>query len=285
MTNNMRNSINQKYFESFASELASKFRRINHLTTNARVAIGNYHEEILKVAIKNFLSDRYSVKTGYIYYDDQNISNQVDILIIDENYTFSYLFKEGDFAIVKPEAVICAIEVKSVLNKLNLEQAILNITKAKEVKQKSLTGNITGLIFGYESPATSNKWIENCFKSEKLNSITNKDYFWPNAILFFNRSELLLFDSQGKQDKDKNKYYLRLYKETKLRKKENFRMNQSYKIAVFISFIMAALGGNEISASNRFVENNFSQLVDHEGQKLGIDGFRIGVNKVLRNNI
>ena len=67
----MRNSINQKYFESFANELAGKFRRINHLTTNARVAIGNYHEEILKVAIKNFLSDRYTVKTGYIYFDDQ----------------------------------------------------------------------------------------------------------------------------------------------------------------------------------------------------------------------
>jgi len=279
----MRNSINQKYFESFASELAGKFRRINHLTTNARVAIGNYHEEILKVAIKNFLSDRYSVKTGYIYYDEQNISDQIDILVVDENYSFSYLFKEGDFAIVKPEAVVCAIEVKSVLNKQNLEQAILNITRAKEVKQKSLTGNLTGLIFGYESPITSNEWIENCFMSDKLNSIINIDYFWPNVILFFNRSEFLLFDSQGRQDKDKNKYYSRLYKETNLNKKENFKINQSYKLAVFISFIMAALEGNEISASNRFVENNFSQLVDHEGQKLGIDGFRIGTKKVLRN--
>lgn len=281
----MRNSINQKYFDSFANELAGKFRRINHLTTNARVAIGNYHEEILKIAIKNFLSDRYSVKTGYIYYDDQNISDQIDILIIDENYSFSYLFKEGDFAIIKPEAVICAIEVKSVLNKVNLEQAILNITRAKEIKQKSLTGGLTGLIFGYVSPVTSNDWIENCFRSDKLSSIINKDHFWPNAILFFNRSELLLFDSQGRQDKDKNKYYSRLYKETRLSKIENFRVNQSYKLAVFISFIMAALGGNEISASNRFVENNFSQLVDHEGQKLGIDGFRIGVNRVLRNNL
>jgi hypothetical protein len=279
----MRNSINQKYFESFANELAGKFRRINHLTSNARVAIGNYHEEILKVAIKNFLSDRYTVKTGYIYYDDQNISNQVDILIIDENYTFSYLFKEGDFAIVKPEAVVCAVEVKSVLNKSSLEQAFLNITRAKEVKQKSLTGGLTGLIFGYESPTTSNDWLENCFNSNKLNPLADIDHFWPNAILFFNRSELLLFDSQGRQDKDKNKYYSRLYKETELGKKENFKINQSYKFAVFISFIMAALGGNEIAASNRLVENNFSQLVDHEGQKLGIDGFRIGTKRVLRN--
>lgn len=201
--NNMRNSIDQKYFESFASELAGKFRRINHLTTNARVAIGTYHEEILKVAIRNFLSDRYTVKTGYIYYDDQNISDQIDILIIDENYSFSYLFKEGDFAIIKPEAVVCAIEVKSVLDKKNFEQAVMNITKAKGVKQKSLTRGLTGLIFGYESPFTSNEWLESCFMFGKLNSLVSIDHFWPNAILFFNRSELLLFDSQGRQDKNK----------------------------------------------------------------------------------
>lgn len=279
----MRNSINQKYFESFASELAGKFRRINHLTTNARVAIGSYHEEILKVAIKNFLSDRYSVKTGYIYYDDQNISDQIDILIIDENYSFSFLFKEGDFAIVKPEAVVCAIEVKSVLDKKNLEQAILNITRAKEIKQKSLTGGLTGLIFGYESPVTSNEWLESCFVSDKLDSLKSIDHFWPNAILFFNQPELLLFDSQGRQDKYKNKYYSRLYKETELSTDENFKVNQPYKLAVFISFIMAALAGNEIAASSRFVENNFSQLVDHTNQKLGIDGFRIGASRVLRN--
>lgn len=278
----MRNSINQKYFESFANELARKFRRINHLTANARVAIGSYHEEILKIAIRNFLSDRYTVKTGYIYYDDQNISDQIDILIIDENYSFSYLFKEGDFAIIKPEAVVCAIEVKSVLDKKNFEQAITNITKAKEVKQKSLTGELTGLIFGYESPITSNEWSENCFMSTKLNSLVSDDHFWPNAILFFNKSEFLLFDSQGRQDKNKNKYYSRLYKDTNLKEQENFRVNQPYKLVVFISFIMGALGGNEISASSRFVENNFSQLVDHNGQKLGIDGFRIGSRRALR---
>ena len=123
-SNNMRNSINQKYFESFANELAGKFRRINHLTTNARVAIGNYHEEILKVAIKNFLSDRYSVKTGYIYYDDQNISDQVDILIIDENYSFSYLFKEGDFAIVKPQTCPAPFLFKTLVASFKVEPVV-----------------------------------------------------------------------------------------------------------------------------------------------------------------
>jgi hypothetical protein len=279
----MRNTINQKYFESFANELAGKFRRINHLTTNARVAIGNYHEEILKVAIRNFLSDRYSVKTGYIYYDDENISNQIDILIIDENYSFSYLFKEGDFAIVKPEAVVCAIEVKSVLDRKNFEMAFANITQAKIIKQKSLTGQLAGLIFAYDSSTTSNKWLEKCFLSSKLDSLKDSDSFWPNAILFFNKAEFLLFDSKGGQDTKNVKYYSRLYKETNLSKKDNFKINQSYKLAVFISYIVAALGGNEISASNRFVQNNFSQLIDNSGQKLGIDGFRVGIKNSLRN--
>ena len=114
-----RSPINFKYLDSFAKELSSKFRRINHLTTSGRTAIGNYHEEILKVALQNFLSKRYSIKTGYIYYDDQNVSNQIDLMIIDENNSFSYLFQEGDFAIVKPDAVVCAIEVKSRLDSID----------------------------------------------------------------------------------------------------------------------------------------------------------------------
>ncbi len=278
----MRQNINQKYIESFANELSSKFRRINHLTTSARTAIGNYHEEVLRVAIQNFLSRRYSIKTGYIYFDSDNISNQMDILIIDENYTFSYLFQEGNFAIVKPDAVVCAIEVKSVLNKKNFEEAFLNITRAKEVKQKSLTGSLTGLIFGYESPTTSNDWLEKCFLSETLNTVTDKESFWPNSILFFDKADLLIFDTQGSNDKDKNKYYSRLYKDTGLSNRKSFEVNKSYKLAVFISWILGALAGNEISASGRFVENHFSQIVDHTGQMLGIDGFRVDSKRVLR---
>ncbi|MFH1244208.1 MAG: DUF6602 domain-containing protein [bacterium] len=278
----MRQNINQSYIESFANELSSKFRRINHLTTSARTAIGNYHEEVLRVAIQNFLSKRYSIKTGYIYFDSDNISNQIDILIIDENYTFSYLFQEGNFVIVKPDAVICAIEVKSVLNKKNFEEAFLNITKSKEVKQKSLTGALTGLIFGYESPTTSNKWLEKCFLSDKLDAIKDKESFWPNSVIFFEKADLLIFDTQGSNDKGKNKYYSRLYKETDFDRRRNFKVNKSYKLAVFISWILGALAGNEVSASGRFVENHFSQIVDHTGQMLGIDGFRIGLKRKLK---
>ena len=280
-----RVSLNQKYLDSFAKELAGKFRRINHLTSAGRVAIGNYHEQILKVAIQNFLSRRYSIKTGYIYYDENNISNQIDLMIIDENYSFSYLFQEGDFAIVKPDGVICAIEVKSVLDKKAFEDAVLNIVRAKEIKQKTLTGSLGGFVFGYDSPATSNKWLENCFKSQKLIEIKSKEGFWPNVIFFFNKAELLMFDSQGRQDKNKNKYYLRLYKNSGLSGTKHFDINQSYKLSVFTSWILAGLGGNEIAASGRFVENNFSQLVDHTNQKLGVDGFRFLEERVLRKPI
>jgi len=278
----MRDSIDQNYFESFADELISKFRRINHLTTTARVAIGNYHEEVLKVALQNFVSKRYSIKTGYIYFDKNHISNQIDILIIDENYSFSYLFQSGDFAIVKPDAAICAIEVKSVLNKKGLEEAILNISQAKRVKQKSLTGSLTGLIFGYDSPITSNHWLENSLNNPKFNFIKSDDWTWPNAILFFNKADLLIFDTQGKHDKNKKKDYSRLYKETGENKKRDFEINKSYKLSVFISWVLGALGGNEITASGRFVENHFSQIVDHTGQKLGIDGFGLNQARTLR---
>ena len=203
-------------------------------------------------------------------------------MIIDENNSFSYLFQEGNFAIVKPDAVICAIEIKSMLDKKAFEESVLNITKAKEIKQKTLTGSLAGFIFGYDSPTTSNNWLEKCFKNPKFKGIKNKDGFWPNMIFFFNKSELLIFDTQGQQDKKKNKYYSRIYKELKFKGKKNQEVNQSYKLSVFIGWVMGSLGGNEIAASGRFVNNNYSQLIDHTGQKLGIDGFRFLEERKIR---
>ena len=53
-------------------------------------------------------------------------------------------------------------------------------------------------------------------------------------------------------------------------------------MSVFIAWVMGSLGGNEIAASGRFVNNNYSQLIDHTGQKLGIDGFRFLEKRGLR---
>lgn len=260
----MRKIINQKYFNSFADELLGKFKRINHLTSTARVSIGNYHEEILRIAIRNFLSKRYSVKTGYIYFDQDNISNQIDILIIDENYSFSYLFQEGDFTIVKPDSVVCAIEVKSKINANNFPEAILNIAKAKELKYKTKTGQLLGCIFGYESPVITPYRMDKYFKSKKLSTLTDSIHLWPDQIIFFQKGEMLKLLNDPKNNSKKYFYHIKKNVDNSLKEKR-VDLNRSSKFSIFISHILGALGRNEISVSSRFVRNEFEQLIDMDG--------------------
>src|SRR5437879_8785535 len=103
-----------QYYDSFAEELLAKFRRVGYLVSHSPTS-GTYHEEILRVVLRNFVSKRYSVKTGFVYENEEKVSNQVDVLVVDEYHASAYIYQEGDFAIVRPHATIAAIEIKTVL--------------------------------------------------------------------------------------------------------------------------------------------------------------------------
>lgn len=162
------NSISEDYFRSLAAELKSKFKRVNNFTSHTG-SIGNYHEQALKSVIQQLLPSRFSLKTGFVYYDQQNVSKQVDILIIDENEPTSYFLQDGDFAIVHPDAVVAAIEVKTKLNKKDLSLAsenlasVINVCSNRNYKNKSFT---VTFIFAYSAPHFSpqglGKFFENC---------------------------------------------------------------------------------------------------------------------------
>jgi hypothetical protein len=98
------------YYDSFAKEIISKFQRVRSLVSH-NPTNGEYHEEILKVVLKNFLSKRFSVKTGFVYKNEFEVSNQVDIMIVDEYRVSAYIYQEGDFAIVRPSAGLGAADL------------------------------------------------------------------------------------------------------------------------------------------------------------------------------
>src|SRR3989338_6665288 len=115
-----------EYFESFANEILSKFRRLQSIVGHPTTS-GDYHEEIIRTVLRNFLSKRFSVKKGFIYASQDKVSKQIDLIVIDENSPAAYIFQEGDFAIVIPQAVVAVMEVKTTLNAPNFDQALENI--------------------------------------------------------------------------------------------------------------------------------------------------------------
>jgi len=145
--------INPNYYRNIAEEMIAKVSRIKYFTPNPW-AIGSHHEAILKQAIRSFLPDRYSIKTGFVFVQEGKVSKQMDILIIDETRVNSYFLKEDELVVVHPDAVVCGIEVKTRLNKSTFKEAVENISSLKKLytKDHSKKKNTGGLIFSFKGP-------------------------------------------------------------------------------------------------------------------------------------
>ena len=148
-------------YQEYAKELLSKLHRISGII-NHNLSSGNYHEAIVKSYLKNFLSNRFSVKTGFIRNPETlKSSNQIDILIVDENIPSAYLFKEDDFAIVLPQAVVCAIEIKTKFNK----KTFIDIAKKAENFRNICGVNLSFFYsFCFENEVQNKETIYNWYK-------------------------------------------------------------------------------------------------------------------------
>lgn len=166
------------------SRPASKFERIKHLVPH-RVSSGDYHEEIIRVTLRNFLPKRFSVKRGFIYSDDDRYSKQLDILIVDENKPSAYIFQEGDFAIVRPASVVAVIEVKSSLDAPRFSQAVRNIKSAKELYDAHEGSKIMTAIFGYQGTQPQQINLHKWFTSAAAKEIESSQHLAPDLIFFF----------------------------------------------------------------------------------------------------
>lgn len=211
-------AIKIDFFEGIAKEIEGKLRRVYHLIPKSNLKSGEYHEQIIRQSLENFLPNRYSVKTGYIYLDEEKSSKQIDILLIDESYPNTYLFKDRDFVIVRPEPVIASIEVKTRLKQRELIEAFSNIVVAKKLKTEALGnlhGHMYGSVFGYFSNSKiTNDLLDKWFKAVNIAEPDwEKASFWPDSFFFFDHGLFLYLDSRRQFDKDSElAYYYRLYR-------------------------------------------------------------------------
>ena len=112
-------------------------------------SIGTFKENLLKNVIADYLPSRYSVGTGFVMFPDlvkqenaphrHQVSNQLDLIVYD-SANYPVIFKDGDFVIVRPEAVRSIIEVKGSLDLGEIKSALDNFIdygrKWKECKKR-----------------------------------------------------------------------------------------------------------------------------------------------------
>ena len=122
------------YAEIIGENLGSKINILSKLIGGAHEpSVGSYKERFLANGIRDFIPQKYGVGTGFVLFPKRKdassvspmssifnaltseVSNQLDIIIYDQT-NYPLIFRDGDFIIVRPEAVRSIIEVKGFLN-------------------------------------------------------------------------------------------------------------------------------------------------------------------------
>ncbi len=125
--------------EEFSSRIAQLAQIIG---TSHEPSVGDYKESLLRSVIAKFIPKRYNVGHGFVVFTRESslndktsdnmdlwnlkehyVSRQLDIIVYDE-YNFPPILHEGDFVVLRPEAVRSVIEVKGYLKKSALNDAI-----------------------------------------------------------------------------------------------------------------------------------------------------------------
>ena len=95
---------------------------------------GNCREEDLISVIRDCLPNCYGLKSGEIFDQYDNISNQIDVVIYDNVYS-NYFKKDSSTSLFPCESIYGSIEVKSYLNKDEFDKAIKNIKSVRQLKR------------------------------------------------------------------------------------------------------------------------------------------------------
>jgi hypothetical protein len=177
--------MQEQFYRGLAEEMAAKLRRIASFVSHAP-SIGSYHEEALRSMLRSMLSDRFTLRHGFAYDAKCGASQQGDILIVDENHPGAYFFREGDFAIVSPEALVSVIEVKTRLNKTTFLEAMQALYSFRKALARA---NPTTFLFSYESAAFNPNVLDTWYAAANIpDELRN----YPFAIFSLDRGVILL---------------------------------------------------------------------------------------------
>ncbi len=171
--------MDERYFRGLALELESKLRRVSAFTGHGP-SVGSYHEEALRGVLRSMLPDRFSVKSRFSYHIERGASNQGDIVIVDESDPNAYLFRERDFCVVTPSAVVAVIEVKTRLTKQEFSLATKTLHSFHKVS--GCAGTPPTFLFAYEAEAKSDRTIASWYKASTLQD-DSRAYPWCVLIL------------------------------------------------------------------------------------------------------
>ena len=127
--------------------------------------IGDYYEAIIRDAVRESISESFTVGRGVILSETGQSSRECDIIIYSAS-EYGPLFVSGDIIVVNPEAVRCVIQVKGTISNDSLMDAIKSLAYVDRLR----TG-IWKLIVGFKTNVLYETLARKCAESKSVNGI------------------------------------------------------------------------------------------------------------------
>lgn len=122
----------KRYLSSISNEIRSQSERINYVISHGQT-VGNYRERLFISVLRKYVPKKFHVATGFI----EGSSKQIDIIIYDQ-HNYIPVFREDDLVVVKKEAVIAVIEIKTTLSSSTLKDSLEGIDRICEGPMSSV---------------------------------------------------------------------------------------------------------------------------------------------------
>lgn len=120
--------------------LSSSRQHIRHPS-----ALGDVSESKWREWLERYLPKRYAVEKGFLVDSDGKLSEQIDVIIYDRQYS-PFIFSEREVKYIPVESVYCIFEVKQSMNKSHIEYASGKASSIDSLKVTSTSFNaITGV--------------------------------------------------------------------------------------------------------------------------------------------
>ncbi|TOI39074.1 DUF6602 domain-containing protein, partial [Vibrio parahaemolyticus] len=116
------------------SDMIKISANVGSSVSNHSTILGDARESFIRDILENFLPSSIVIGSGQIIDQYEGRSKQIDIIIYRRDFPVLQTFGSADVYLI--EGVLATIEVKSMLDKDNLEMALNNAKSVKDLKPK-----------------------------------------------------------------------------------------------------------------------------------------------------
>jgi hypothetical protein len=175
-----------EYHKSIAKELSATKDRIRQLIGDRHWQTDGEHKEaVLRRVLRNQLPESVRVGRGFACFRD-NTSSQIDILVTAGDKPT--LFRDGELALVTPDAIHSIVEVKTALHdRTSLREALNKVSNDIEHIRHQNPGCLAGL-FIYDN---SRHGIRDSIILEELRAAANEQQNRVSTAMVIIQSEVV----------------------------------------------------------------------------------------------